>query len=178
MWGLYSGFSGMAPPPWPASWIEIPIAAKEVVPIVASLAVWGNRWIGGTVQVFCNNMAVVQCLRTGSAKDPLFNHLFCVLALLLAKLEVSLRTEHIAGLRKGVADALSRNNAPLFFSLFPQASRCPTVVPDLVSAVLLDLEGSWTSKVWMVRLGHCLSRVCLQVLGAHMWQGKEGSWRP
>ena len=56
--------------PWPASWIEVPIAAKEAVPIVASLAVWGNRWVGGTVQVFCDNMAVVQCLRTGSAKDP------------------------------------------------------------------------------------------------------------
>ena len=53
--------------PWPALWIEVPVAAKEAVPIVSSLAVWGNRWVGGTVQVFCNNMAVVQCLRTGSA---------------------------------------------------------------------------------------------------------------
>ena len=139
---------------WPASWIEVPIAAKEVVPIVASLAVWGNRWVGGTVQVFCNNMAVVQCLRTGSSKDPLRNHLFCVLALLLTKFEVSLRAKHIAGLWNGTADTLSRNNAPLFFSLFLQAPRCLTVVPDLVSAVLLNLEGSWMSKVWMARLGH------------------------
>ena len=61
---------------WPAPWMEVPIAAKEAVPIVASLAVWGNRWAGGTVPVFCDNMAVVQCLRTGSAKNPLLNHLF------------------------------------------------------------------------------------------------------
>ena len=161
--------------PWPASWIEVPIAAKEAVPIVASLAVWGNRWVGGTVQVFCDNMAVVQCLRTGSARDPRLNHLFRVLALLLARFEVSLRAEHIAGLQNGAADTLSRNNAPLFFSLFPQAPRCPTVVPDWVSAVLLDLEGSWTSKVWMARLGLCLSRVCRPVLGAHTQQEKEGT---
>ena len=109
--------------PWPASWIEVPIAAKEAVPIVANLAVWGNRWVGGTIQVFCNNMAVVQCLRTGSAEDPRLNHLFRVLALLLARFEVSLHAEHIASLQNGAADALSRNNAPLFFSLFPQAPR-------------------------------------------------------
>ena len=75
----------------------------------------------GTVQVFCDNMAVVQCLRTGSAKDPCLNHLFRVLALLLARFEVSLRAEHVAGLRNVAADALLRNNATLFFSLFPQA---------------------------------------------------------
>ena len=155
--------------PWPTSWIEVPIAAKEAVPIVASLAVWGNRWVGGTVQVLCDNMAVVQCLRMGSAKDPCLNHLFRVLALLLARFEEALLAEHIAGLRNGMADTFSRNNAPLFFP------RCPMVVPDWVSAVLLDLEGSWTSKVWMARLGLCLSRVCLPVLGAHMRQEKGGT---
>ena len=132
----------------------------------------------GTIQVFCDNMAVVQCLRTGSAKDPCLNHLFRVLALLLARFEVSLRAEHVAGLRNVAADALLRNNATLFFSLFPQAPpppRCPTVVPDCISAVLLDLEGSWTSKVWMARLGLCLSRVCLPVRGVHMWQEKGGT---
>lgn len=143
--------------PWPASWLAIPIAAKELVPIVASLAVWGSSWSGGTVQVYCDNMAVVQCLRAGSARDPLLNHLLRVLALLLVRLQVSLRADHIPGLRNNGADALSRDNAVLFFSLFPQAPRYPTVVPESVSDVLLDREGSWTSKAWLGKLGLCLS---------------------
>ena len=106
--------------PWPASWLAIPIAAKELVPIVASLAVWGSSWFDGTVQVYCDNMAVVQCLRAGSARDPLLNQLLRVLALLLVRLQVSLQVDHIPGLRNNGADALLRDNAVLFFSLFPR----------------------------------------------------------
>ena len=104
---------------WPSSWLEIPIVAKELVPIVASLAAWGSSWSGGTVQVYCNNMAVVQCLRAGSAMDPLPNHLLRFLALLLVRLQVSLQADHIFGLRNSGADALLRDNAVLFF-LRPQ----------------------------------------------------------
>ena len=31
---------------WPDAWSEIPIAAKELVPIVAGLAVWGSSRVG------------------------------------------------------------------------------------------------------------------------------------
>ena len=161
--------------PWPASWLEIPIAAKELVPIVASLAVWGSSWSGGTVQVYCDNMAVVQCLGAGSARDPLLNHLLRVLALLLVRLQVSLRADHIPGLQNSGADALSRDNASLFFSLFPQAPRYPTVVPESVSGVLLDREGSWTSKVWMGKLDRCLSRVCPTTPGARTVPARGGT---
>ena len=161
--------------PWPAFWLEIPIAAKELVRIVASLAVWGSSWSGGTVQVYCNNMAVVQCLRVGSARDSLLNHLLQVLASLLMRLQVSLRADHIPGLRNSRANTLSRENAVLFFSLFPQAPRYPAVVLESVSGVLLDREGSWTSKVWMGKLGHCLSRVCPPAPGAHMVPARGGT---
>ena len=94
--------------PWPASWLAIPIAAKELVPIAASLAAWGSSWSGGTVQVYCNNMAVVQCLR---ARDPLLNHLR-VLALLLVRLQVSLWADHIPGLQ----NTSCREITPYYFS--------------------------------------------------------------
>uniref|UniRef100_A0A1X7T1A6 Uncharacterized protein n=1 Tax=Amphimedon queenslandica TaxID=400682 RepID=A0A1X7T1A6_AMPQE len=80
---------------WPDSWLGIPIAAKELVPIVAGLAVWGSSWPGGTVQVYYDNMAVVQCLNTGSTKDPLLNHLLRVLALLLALRSSSVVPEQV-----------------------------------------------------------------------------------
>ena len=126
---------------WPDTWSEIPIVAKELVPIVAGLAVWGSSWVGGTVQVYCDNMAVVQCLNSGSAKDPLLNHLLRVLALLLARLGVSLRADHIAGLQNRAAVALSRDNAALFFSVFPQAPRSPTMVPEQFKALLSTWGG-------------------------------------
>ena len=160
--------------PWPASWLEIPIAAKELVPIMANLAVWWSRWSGGTVQVYCDNMAVVQCLRAGSARDPLLNHLR-VLALLLVTLQVFLRADHIPGLRNAAADALSRYSAVSFFSLFPQAPRYPAVIPESISAVLFNWEGSWTSKVWMWKLGRCLSKVCPPAHRARMAPAKRGT---
>ena len=82
--------------------------------------------------------------------------------------EVGLRADHIAGLQ-------NRDNAPLFFSLFPQALRSPTVVPEQIKALLLDLEGAWTSKNWMGKLGHCLSGVCWPALGARTAPGREGT---
>ena len=55
---------------WTESWTAIHIAAKELVPIVVAVALWGHLWRGTRVCCYCDNIAVVFALNKGSARDP------------------------------------------------------------------------------------------------------------
>ena len=68
---------------WPASWADVHITAKELLPIVVACAVWGHNWRGATVRCLCDNAAVVAIVRSGTSKDPLVMHLIrCLFSLL------------------------------------------------------------------------------------------------
>ena len=102
---------------WPSSWSHYHIAAKEMVPVVIAIAVWGADWPSQPVLVHSDNMAVVCAISSGSAKDPLLMHLLRCLHFFLAHFDISLTASHIAGVHNTAADALSRNNLPRFFSM-------------------------------------------------------------
>jgi len=121
---------------WPADWSAIHIAAKEMVPIVIAMAIWGQQWQGCHVQCLSDNVAVVAAVNKGSARDPLLMHLLRALFFILAHYDICLTAEHIPGRHNCIADSLSRNNSNLFFNLLPQASRQPTQVLNLVFKIL------------------------------------------
>ena len=54
---------------WPASWLDVAIAQKELVPVVMAAAVWGHQWQGCHVCFHSDNMAVVSVLVNRAAKD-------------------------------------------------------------------------------------------------------------
>ena len=57
-------------------WFEAtPIPAKELLPIILSVVVWGTRWHSRRVLLHCDNEAVVAALRGGYSKDPDMAHL-------------------------------------------------------------------------------------------------------
>lgn len=60
---------------WPTSWASEHSAAKEMVPVVLAVAVWGKRWSGQTVLVKSDNMAVVAVLKSGACQDQSLMHL-------------------------------------------------------------------------------------------------------
>ena len=95
---------------WRESWSQVHIAAKELVPIVVAVALWGQRWKG-----------VMFALNKGSARDPQLMHLLRALFFFCAVHRISLTARHIAGAMNEAADALSRDNLSLFFSILPQA---------------------------------------------------------
>ncbi len=78
------------------------------------LAVWvfKDLWAGQHVRlsIFLDNDAVVHALSSGRAFDERFNALLRALHVLQAQGQFSFLTQHIAGVRKVGADALSRNN--------------------------------------------------------------------
>ena len=88
---------------WPQSCASHHIAAKELVPVVMAIALWGAQWQATTVLVRSDNTAVLAALMSGSAKDPLLMHpLRC--------LHLHLVARHLAGVENTAADALSRDN--------------------------------------------------------------------
>lgn len=123
------------------------ITVKELAPIVIAAAIWGNRWEGKAIRVYCDNMAVVSIVNSGTSKNPEAMHLMRCLVSLAAKRELHLQASHIKGVHNTQADTLSWNNLPLFRSLHPQAA-AQAAIPAPLLDILLLREPDWTSKSW------------------------------
>lgn len=70
------------------------ITIKELILIVLAAAVWGREWSGLTVQVCCDNAAVVTNFNRDCSKDMDVMHLLSCLAFIKAKF---LFVSHIPG---------------------------------------------------------------------------------
>ena len=71
---------------WDNQWFQVawdsaqefalaPIAAKELLPILVAIAVWGKEWLGKTVEFHCDNQVVVSVLQSGACKEPNMVHM-------------------------------------------------------------------------------------------------------
>lgn len=131
---------------WPA-FASASIAAKELLPIIVAVAIWGPQWAGLSVLCHCDNEGVVAAVKGGYCKDPALAHMLRCLFFLEAKFDVLLTARHIPGVENRAADSLSRDNLPLFFSILPQAHQDPDLVPEgLVPH--LTIHAPWTSSDW------------------------------
>ena len=133
---------------WPPSWMNVNIAVKELLPIVASAALWGNRWYKKQVLFQSDNMATVQVLTSGTSRDPSMARLLRCLFFFEAYFGFEHVAVHVRGVDNAAADALSRNRDDMFLSLCPQAHPSPTQLPPSIVALLLDRELNWTSTRW------------------------------
>ena len=133
---------------WPADWLGVSIAPKELAPIVIAAVLWGPYWAGKSVRCLCDNMAVVASINRRSARDPTLAGLLRTLAYVSATLDISFSAQHLPGLQNVSADAISRDNLPLFFSLNPQASPMPTIIPPELRELVFNRSLRWTSPSW------------------------------
>lgn len=124
------------------------ITIKELAPVVIAAALWGGTWKAKSVLIRCDNAAVVSIINHGASRNPEAMQLTRCLSFLAAKWEFHLRAEHIRGVDNILADALSRNNLPLFRVLHPQASPSPSVIPEQVLDLLMLREPDWTCRCW------------------------------
>ena len=133
---------------WMESWSNVHIAAKELAPIVVAVAVWGHLWKGHRICCYCDNIAVVFALNKGSARDPHLMRLLRTLFFFSAVHDITLSARHIAGVLNDSADALSRDNLSLFFSINPQARPQPSLVPRELLELVFNRNLLWTSPTW------------------------------
>ena len=144
---------------WPESWAQVNIAVKEMVPVVIAVAIWGQKWSKCTVMVRSDNMSVVYALSSGTAKDPQLMHLLRCLHFFSARYQTAIRATHVAGILNTAADALSRNNLPLFFQCTPQAASVPCPVPSQLLDMLIHQCPDWTSANWRTMFVSTCSRL-------------------
>ena len=133
---------------WPASWADVHITAKELLPIVVACAVWGHKWRGVTVQCLCDNAAVVAIVRSGTSKDSLVMHLMRCLFFFTALHQLLLLPYHLPGRENTAADHLSRDALFLFLQIVPQAKEYPTPLSEELMAALVTQRPDWTSESW------------------------------
>ncbi len=65
-----------------------------------------------------------------------------------ATFQFQLTACHLPGTHNTLADLLSRNNLPRFYSKVPTANQEPTPIPQHLARPLLAREGDWTSPTW------------------------------
>ena len=103
-------------------------------------------------------MAVVNILKSKTSKDPLLMHMLRCLAFYAAFYGFQITSDHIPGVLNTAADALSRDNLPLFHSLVSQAQQVfpPQAVLDLV----INLRPDWGSQAWIHLFTRSLIKDC------------------
>ena len=133
---------------WCSRLQPLPIATKELIPIVLAAAIWGSHWSGKIVLFRVDNMAVVEAINASFCKDAHLMHLIRLLVFFAYYHSFWFYTAHIAGKDNNMADALSRNNISFFLSQAPLVSpQSSAIPPSLVTLVAQNL--TWTSTSWM-----------------------------
>ena len=60
---------------------------------------------------------------------------------------------HIPGVANARADALSRNNLPLFMQITPTAQMEQTAITQELWSLVVESEVDWLSQSWSSKLG-------------------------
>ena len=148
-WGC-GAFSGQAwfQLKWAQQLLGHSITIKELIPVVIAAAIWGHKWRGSTVQIMCDNAAVVNILNQNSSRDREVMHLLRCMAFITAKFQFLITASHIPGIENTAADALSRDKVDLFHSICPQADHAPSAIPASLLDLLVLSKPDWTSWHW------------------------------
>ena len=72
-----------------------------------------------------------------------------------AKFGVNVRAEHVPGAENTAADALSRDNNPIFMQVVPEAESQPTPIPEPLVELTVREQPDWTSSHWVRLFSAC-----------------------
>ena len=133
---------------WDDRAAALPIAVKEMLPILLATAAWGPVWGNRLVHCHCDSQAVVACLRSCTSKQKHCMHMLRVLAFVEARHQFHLRPMYINTQVNHLADDLSRDNLSSFLLKVPQANKLPDAIPPPILDLLLDMEMDWVSPSW------------------------------
>ena len=126
--------------------------------MVLACAVWGPQWFGARVVAHVDNEAAVAVLNSGYSKEAQVMQLIRSLFFIVAYHQISLSACHIPGTLNGAADAISRDNLSLFFSLLQVANSQPAPIPSALVALLVTEQPDWTSAAWSRLFRNCFQQ--------------------
>ena len=94
--------------PIPLGFMGYTIVHLEILNIVVAAKIWATHWSNQRVQIFCDNMAVVEVLTTGKTRDTTLATCARNLWLIAAIFNIDFIFSHIPGVKNTLADLLSR----------------------------------------------------------------------
>ena len=117
--------------PIPKGYLNYNIAHLEILNIIVALKVWATYWANRRIRIHCNNMAVVEVLNSGKARDSTLSVIARNISLICAIFHIQIVVVHIPGQRNVLADLLSRwqfiaNNCTDLAHILPKDSWIPT----------------------------------------------------
>ena len=133
---------------WSVRALPLPIAVKELLPVIVAVAVWGPTWTQSRVRCHCDNQSVVHDLQSRSSRHPHMMHLLRCLFFLEARYRIDLVCVHIPGVLNDLADDLSRDRLASFHHKVPAADSDPTPIPQQLIDLLMDPSSDWLSPSW------------------------------
>ena len=143
---------------WSPRALPLPIAVKELLPLVVAVAVWGPAWAQTRVRCHCDNQSVVHDIRTRTSRHPHMMHLLRCLFFLEAQHQLEVSCVHIPGVLNDLADDLSRNHLPSFLHKVPESNPGPTGISQQLIDLLMDPSDNWLSPTWTSRFVFIVSR--------------------
>ena len=88
----------------PETHIEFQIVHLQALNVLVALKLWANFWKDKIIEIKCDNLAVVQVLRAGKARDQLLASIARNIWLITAIFNITLIVNHIPGIKNFTAD--------------------------------------------------------------------------
>ena len=95
--------------------LDLKIIHLEMLNVVIALRAWGVHWRHSAINIFCDNLGVVQVVETRKTRDQFLALCVRNIWLLTASLDIQLNIFHVPGVHNVIAAALSRiySNKPV-----------------------------------------------------------------
>jgi hypothetical protein len=87
---------------------ELAIHKLEMLTIMVAVRLWGHKWNGLNITVYCDNLAVVAVVNSGKTQDSCLAQCVREIWLCTARGEFQLRAVHLTTTENRLADCLSR----------------------------------------------------------------------
>ena len=107
----------------------ISIEWQELFPIYLACILWGPRWSGKRIRMWCDNKSVVASINSKHSKSPRVMDLIRAITLQTLQYNFAFTATHIPGLDNSIADSLSRFQMDRFRTLAPSASPTASTIP-------------------------------------------------
>ena len=128
----------------------LPIACRELFPVVVASHLWGHRWAAKCVEFCSDNMVVVGVLCLGTSRGPGMVVLLHSLSLIAAHHSFAFTASHGAGGGSCMAGALSHLGFQHFHHLAPHAAPSATPVPPWLLAQLPVIWWAGAISAWLM----------------------------
>ena len=131
--------------PFP-TWLQDPsigIHLKEFYVVLASCWLWGDRWTGSIVYLFCDNDAVCETLEKEKPKDPMMQELLREFLYIVCTKRFTPIFRKISSKDNKVADFLSRCHDPVATRKFFEDNNLPERKLVSIPDHFFSLNSNW-----------------------------------